>query len=158
MVEINYKRFNGAEKKLLCVLLSVLVFGTLISIYFTIFGATRKDFVIAVQKYFTCEASGHVPGKCSRDEVEKYSTPFLAMFSYISLVLFPLFSLNFVINWQKITNIRCEKNFLPSWFKSDDSLRSNSPSISNEENQQESKMDGYIMSALSSNRTEDVIY
>ena len=150
---MNYKRLNGAEKKLLLVLLSVLVFGILISVYFTIFGATRRDFVIAVQKYFTCEASGHVPGKCSRDEVEKYSTPFLAMFSYISLVLFPLLSLNFVINWQKITNIQC------TWFKSDGSLRSNSLSIANEVNQQESKMDGYIMSTLSSNRMEeDVIY
>ena len=158
MVEINYKRFNGAEKKLLLVLSSVLVFGILISVYFTIFGATRKDFVIAIEKYIACEASGHVPGKCSRDEVEKYSTPFLAMFSYISLALVPLFSLNFVINWRKITNIQCE-NFLPTWFKSDGSLQSNSQSISYEENQQESKMDGYIMNVLSSNRKEeDVIY
>lgn len=154
MVEIHYKRFNGAEKKLLLVLSSVLVFGILISVYFTIFGATRKDFIIAILKYFACEESGHVPGKCSRDEVEKYSTPFLAMFSYISLALVPLFSLNFVINWKKITNIRCE-NFLPTWFESDGSLQS----ISNEENQQESKMDAYIMNALSNNRREeDVIY
>ena len=67
-------------------------------------GTHTKEFVTALEQYFACEALGHVPGKCSRDEVEKYSWPYLTTIAFVSTCLIPLPSLVFIVNLNRLKN------------------------------------------------------
>ena len=100
----KHMRLTGPEKKILWFFLAFIFYGIVATLYPTIFGTYRKEFFTALEQYFACEALGHVPGKCSRDEVEKYSRPYLVMIVYISNCLIPLTSLVFVVNLNRLNN------------------------------------------------------
>lgn len=72
------------------------------TLYSTVLGTHTKEFVIALEQYFACEALGHVPGKCSRDDIEKYSWPYLTMIAFVSTCLIPVPSLVFVVNVNRL--------------------------------------------------------
>ena len=72
------------------------------SLYATVVGFTREETTENLEKYFTCELLGHEPGKCDRSEIEFTYVAYLKIFSYSSLVLLPVCTLNFVLNWKKV--------------------------------------------------------
>ena len=58
-------------------------------------------------EYFACEASGHVPGRCSREVFEKYSYPYVAMVAYLLQGFVPVTHLNYVLDWRAVWNTKC---------------------------------------------------
>ena len=100
----KYPRLAGPEKKILLFFIAFIFYGIVGTLYPTVFGANRKEFFTAIKEYFACEALGYVPGKCSRDEVEKYSRPYLIIIGYISNCLIPLLSLVFIVNVNRLKN------------------------------------------------------
>ena len=63
-----------------------------------------NKFIDGLTEYFACEASGHVPGRCSREVFEKYSYPYVATVSYVLLGIVPLTYLNYVLDWEAVWN------------------------------------------------------
>ena len=97
-------RLTGPEKKILWFFLAFIFYGIVATLYATVLGTHTKEFVTALEQYFACEALGHVPGKCSRDEVEKYSWPYLTTIAFVSTCLIPLPSLVFIVNLNRLKN------------------------------------------------------
>ena len=52
----------------------------------------------AVNSQFLCEATGYVPGKCSREMLEQYSHPSLNMAFYITSAMQPIVLLLYLFN------------------------------------------------------------
>ena len=96
------KGLNTAEKKILLVILMFTIF----SIY--ILGITSNNIAVsqrlssALIDYFKCEAVGHVPGRCSKEPIERITTPYFSAISYLLLGLIPLSILNFVFKWSSV--------------------------------------------------------
>lgn len=66
--------------------------------------AKAEKYLTAIDNYFNCEALGHVPGKCDRNEFEKIFSPYMSGVSYSLMGLIPLSILNYVLKWEWITN------------------------------------------------------
>ena len=97
-------RLTGPERKILWFFFAFIFYGIVATLYATVLGTHTKEFVTALEQYFACEALGHVPGKCSRDEVEKYSWPYLTTIAFVSTCLIPVPSLVFVVNLNRLKN------------------------------------------------------
>ena len=74
----------------------------------------KKDAIIdAIDKYFLCEAIGHVPGRCSREFFEQYSYLGLDFMFYFIILLLPIVNLVFLINFtllrEKLSKLNCGK-------------------------------------------------
>ena len=63
-----------------------------------------NKFIDGLTEYFACEASGHIPSRCSREVFEKYSYPYVAMVSYLLLGIMPVTHLNYVLDWSAVWN------------------------------------------------------
>ena len=74
------------------------------------------NLVAGLTEYFTCEAGGHVPGRCSREVFQKYLYPYVSMTTYILQGLCPLSVLNYVIDWKSVQKMCKESK--PSWSTS----------------------------------------
>ena len=93
---------STAEKKVMIVFLSFIVFGVFTMAQTGITTADSDKLARGLVKYFNCESSGHIPGKCDRHEFEQYSHPYLLSVSYLLLGIIPLTILNFVLNVQSL--------------------------------------------------------
>ena len=107
----DQKRLTTAEKKIMVVFMSFIIFGVYTMIQAGIVSAHSDKLIDGLRKYLTCEFTGHVPGKCDRNDFEKYSYPYLLAVSYILLGLIPLSILNFVVN------VRLTKAFVRKYLK-----------------------------------------
>ncbi len=67
-------------------------------IYSSLWTINYNRLTTSLTEYFLCEALGHTPDKCSRDEFEKYSYPYLEGFTALCRVLVQLSILIFAIN------------------------------------------------------------
>ncbi len=105
------KRLTTAEKKIMIVFMSFIIFGVYTMIQTGVVSAHVDNLINGLEKYLACELGGHVPGKCDRTDFEKYSYPYLLAVSYILLGFIPLSILNFVIN------VRVTKTFVKKYFK-----------------------------------------
>ena len=97
---------SKAEKKLMLIFCSFIVFGVYTTAFVSLITkhGNRSRFGNGLTEYFACEASGHVPGRCSREVFEKYSYPYVAMVSYLLLGSVPITHLNYVLDWQSVWN------------------------------------------------------
>lgn len=113
---------RAAEKKLLLILVTFTIFG--------MYGLIEKVSVVvemdsissAVSNYFACEASGHVPGQCSREKFEKLAIPYLSGISYYFIfIIVPLTILVFVINWKSVLEVmKCKRKVCSTYHRSDE--------------------------------------
>ena len=90
------------KKRIIILFLTFVVYGILFSVYGTVIGFTREEAMENLEEYFTCELLGHEPGKCDRSEIEFTYVAYLKIFSFSSMVLFPVCTLIFVLNWRKV--------------------------------------------------------
>ena len=68
-----------------------------------VYAAERDLLEKAMHSYFLCEAVGHVPGRCSRETLERYSHPLASIAVYNVLLFFvPIINLVFIVNWRSI--------------------------------------------------------
>lgn len=108
MFKINQQtiRLTTAEKKIVMVIISFVIFG--VYILGNTSGAVAKsnEFKAALTQYFECEALGHVPGKCDRGSFDKIHNPYLNAITYILIGLVPLSILNFIIKWDSVKGLR----------------------------------------------------
>ena len=92
-----------AEKKIIIIFLSVMVFGVYTMVHFGVVTGTTDEKIELLTKYFFCEASGHVPGRCDRKALEQYLYQnYMSIFAYVLLGIIPIAILNFVVNWEKL--------------------------------------------------------
>ena len=91
---------STAEKKLLVVLCYYILFGVTALITFALYTARRDTLIATTIQYFTCEATGHVPGKCDRALFQQHDDIWwLFCVVYILLGLIPTVNLIFVVNF-----------------------------------------------------------
>ena len=77
-----------------------MVFGVYTMVYFGVVSGTTDEKIELLTKYFFCEASGHVPGRCDRKELEKYLYQnYMNIFAYALIGIITIAILNFVVNW-----------------------------------------------------------
>ena len=102
---INGKKqmLTTGQKKILIIFLSVMVFGVYTMVHFGVLAGTTDKKIELLTKYFFCEASGHVPGRCDRKALEQYLYQnYMSIFAYALLGIIPIPILNFVVNWEKL--------------------------------------------------------
>ena len=58
----------------------------------------RESYRKAVNRYFLCEAVGHVEERCNRESFEQYSHPILNIAHYTINIIFPAIILLYLIN------------------------------------------------------------
>ena len=96
------KGLNTAERKIMLVIITFTVFGIFKLARVSNSIAKIDRLISALTDYFKCEALGHVPGKCSREQFERLATPYFSAISYLLLGLIPLSILNFVFKWSSV--------------------------------------------------------
>ena len=69
-------------------------------IYSSLWTINYNRFTTSLTEYFLCEALGHTPDRCTRDEFEKYSYPYLESFTALCRIFVQLSILIFAINNQ----------------------------------------------------------
>ena len=97
------------ERKLILLFVLYLVFGMLTVIQATLTLVNKEKLSLELGKYFQCEATGHIPGKCSRSGFEGIRLSFLIGLLYLVFSLVPFSVLSFVIDWQKCLKV-CQRN------------------------------------------------
>ena len=62
--------------------------------------AWKESFRNETNRYFLCEAVGHMPGRCNQDSLKKYSHTFSLMncIYYTMTAIVPVVNLIFIIN------------------------------------------------------------
>ena len=126
-------KLSTAEKKILIVFISFVIFGVYTMVHVGIVTSNYDEFVDGIIKYFACESSGHVPGKCDRTIFERYTQPYMSAVAYILMGLIPLSIMNFVVKWKTVKNVF--KRFTAGWINSSRSKKTKSslvPSIKTE--------------------------
>ena len=94
---------STAEKKLLVVLCYYIIFAVTALITFALYTARRDTLIATTIQYFTCEATGHVPGKCDRASFQQHDDIWwLICVVYILLGLIPTVNLTFVVNFREV--------------------------------------------------------
>lgn len=98
-------QIGTAEKKLLVALCYYMLVTALTQVTYVL---TLKDFptfVMNIFSYFICEKKGYDPDcPCSRSEFERFNYPTLTAFAYVTLALFPMCLLVFIVNIQELKN------------------------------------------------------
>lgn len=79
-----------------------IIFGAIVIVYYSVANGDQNKALEALTEYFTCESTGHVPGKCDRSKFERYIHTELQIFANLSMGLLSLGILNFVVSWQKL--------------------------------------------------------
>ncbi|XP_019854876.1 PREDICTED: uncharacterized protein LOC109583830 [Amphimedon queenslandica] len=95
-------KLSTAEKKILLVFTSFIVFGVYILGHVSDITAKSGKFQAALREYFECEAFGHIPGKCDRETFDKIYSPYTSVIAYILMSLIPLSILNFILKWSSV--------------------------------------------------------
>ena len=94
---------STAEKKLLAVLCYYILFGITALVSFAFYLAQKETLTATTIQYFTCEATGHVPGKCDRGLFEQHDDIWwLICISFILLGFIPTVNLIFVVNFGEV--------------------------------------------------------
>ena len=116
---------------------SFIVFGVYTMAFVSLVTTNLNRLIDGLTEYFACEASGHVPGRCSREVFEKYSYPYVSMVAYVLLGIVPITHLNYVLNWRamctwntKQLNCQLVKNICLKKFLHKDEMSSSEPSES----------------------------
>lgn len=91
-----------AEMKIVFIFLSFLILGIFILCLNRYLKSREDEFFSALTQYFTCEAFGHVEGKCDRNTFTKVYNPVMFSVLYIFMGLIPLSILNFVLKWNSV--------------------------------------------------------
>ena len=86
---------------------SFIIFGVYTMAFVSLITTNANKLIDGLTEYFACEASGHVPGKCSREVFEKYSYPYVAMVAYLLQGIVPITHLNYVLDWRAMWNTKC---------------------------------------------------
>ena len=74
-------------------------------VYFGFFTADTDLFIEALEKYFRCQALGHLPNQtsqCDPKEYQQYIYPELAAATYFLMSFITTANLTFVINWSTV--------------------------------------------------------
>ena len=100
LLHILQKRVYNADTKIIIVFAYLLIYLLVVNFRGAIIIAWRESFRSITKPYFLCEASGHVPGKCSREFLENYSfgISIVNFLYYIMNAMTPVVHLIFVIN------------------------------------------------------------
>ena len=77
---------STAEKKIILVFISFLIFGVYTMVHVAIVTAYSDEVIEGLLTYFKCELSGHVPNKCDRSSFERYSRPYVSECGFIYIV------------------------------------------------------------------------
>ena len=102
MKKKSHTKLSTAEKKILLVFTSYVIFGAFILGHVSDITAKSGKFQAALREYFECEAFGHVPGKCDRGTFDKIFSRYISVIVYILMSLIPLSILNFILKWSSI--------------------------------------------------------
>ena len=102
----SYTQLSTAEKKILLVFTSYVIFGVFILGQVSDITAKSDKFQAALREYFECEAFGHVPGKCDRGTFDKIFSPYTSVITYILMSLIPLSILNFILKWSSVKTVK----------------------------------------------------
>ena len=122
---------STAEKKLLVVLCYYIIFGVTALVTFALYTARRDTLLAATIQYFTCEAIGHVPGKCDRASFQQQDDIWwLRCVVYILMGFIPTVNLTFVANFGEVqrkilAHCPCFKSKQKSTFKEPDTTKNN---------------------------------
>ena len=74
-------------------------------VYFGFFTADTDLFIEALERYFHCQALGHLPNQtsqCDPEEYQQYIYPELAVATYFLMAFITTANLTFVINWSTV--------------------------------------------------------
>ena len=126
-----------AEKKILLVFTSFIIFGFFILGHVSDITAKSDKFQAALEEYFECEAFGHIPGKCDRGTFDKIFSPYTSAIAYILMSLIPLSILNFIIKWSSVKTaknraIKLTKRYLSFLHHEKSSFVTSSESVPDE--------------------------
>ena len=94
------KTLSIAEKKIIMVFVSFIVFGVYTMIHSGIVTGNADKATRGFTEYFICESTGHEPGKCDRSIFERHLFPYMSVLAYVLIGTIPTAILNFVVNWQ----------------------------------------------------------
>ena len=94
------KTLSTAEKKIIMVFVSFIVFGVYTMLHLGIVTGNADKATRGITEYFICESTGHEPGKCDRSIFERHLFPYMSVLAYILMGTIPIAILNFVVNWQ----------------------------------------------------------
>uniref|UniRef100_A0A1X7UPL3 FZ domain-containing protein n=1 Tax=Amphimedon queenslandica TaxID=400682 RepID=A0A1X7UPL3_AMPQE len=100
----NHTELSTAEKKILLVFTTYIIFGVFILGHLSDVTAKSGKFEAALREYFECEAFGHIPGKCDRGTFDKIYNPYMSVTAYMLMSLIPLSVLNFILKWRSVKN------------------------------------------------------
>ena len=122
------RRSWEAEFKIIIFFSYLLVFLWAVVCRDAIILALQEPFREVIEDYFLCEAVGHVPGRCSREPIERYAyvISILNCIYYIMNSLYSVVYLMFVINFRIAKEGILKMKIIQS-FKST-STRSSQPS------------------------------
>ena len=115
-------KLNTAEKKIIVVFLTFIVFGVYLMVHFGVVTGNADKVNEGFAEYFACEASGHIPGQCDRSKFERYLFPYMSAVAYILLGLLPFTILNFVVNWNRLWKTLKRQFNKKSIFKSNNQI------------------------------------
>ena len=91
-------KISTPETKILIVLCYYFLFGVVSLSYFSIESANREDYLLAIQRYFICEAAGSGT-ECDRSGFDNFGYRWVGSLVFLMLGLIPAVNLTFVINW-----------------------------------------------------------
>lgn len=93
---------TAAEKKIIVIAVIFIIFGSYSMIHIGIVTGNMDKVREEFAKYFLCESTGHIPGKCDRSEFEQHLHPYMSAVAYVFLGLIPVGVLNFIVNWERL--------------------------------------------------------
>lgn len=97
-------------------------------LYFSVANGDQAKAIAEIIKYFNCESTGYVPGKCDRSGFERYIHTELQTFANLSLGFLSFGILNFVVSWRKLW--KSIKNQFKRILKGDN-INPSSPALNN---------------------------
>ena len=130
-------QLSTAEKKILLVFTSFIIFGVFILGHVSDITAKSGKFQAAVREYFECEAFGYVPGKCNRGTFDEIYNPYMSVIVYMLMSLIPLSILNFILKWSSVKStgnkaVKLTKRYSSFLYRGKSSFITSSESVPNE--------------------------
>ena len=128
-------KLSTAEKKILLVFTSFIIFGVFILGHVSDITAKSGKFQAALREYFECEAFGYVPGKCDRGTFDE--SPYMSIIVYMLMSLIPLSILNFILKWSSVKNagnkaVKLTKRYSSFFYLGKSSFENSSENVPDE--------------------------
>lgn len=105
-LKFKHVQLSGHEKRTFLILISILVYSTLIMIYIIHLGVNYNQLYSGMKEYFNCEKNGK-NSNCSKANITKYTSGYVELAVHIVMMTIPLTILFYMVDTKHMRQVIC---------------------------------------------------